>query len=84
VAAGFQIQIGAYQTEAEALRQLALVRERVPTAIAGRTGVTQLVKQGDKVFYRARYGGFDAAAWATQACSELKRLKLDCIVVKAE
>jgi D-alanyl-D-alanine carboxypeptidase len=81
---GFQIQIGAYQTEAEALRQLALVRERVPALIAGRTGVTQPVKQGDKVFYRARYGSFDAQARAAQACSEIKRLKLDCIVVRGE
>jgi hypothetical protein len=42
------------------------------------------VKQGDKLFYRARYIGFDAHAAALQACSELKRLKVDCIALKAD
>jgi D-alanyl-D-alanine carboxypeptidase len=79
----FQIQVGAYQTEAEAQRQLALVRERAASLVGGRPGLTQQVKQGDKLFYRARYGGFDAPA-AQQACGELKRLKVDCIVLKAE
>ena len=31
------------------------------------------VKRGDKVFFRARYVGFDAQAAAAGACSELKR-----------
>jgi D-alanyl-D-alanine carboxypeptidase len=79
----FQIQVGAYQSEAEAQRQLALVRERAPALVGGRPAVTQQVKQGDKLFHRARYGGFDAQA-AQQACGELKRLKVDCIVLKAE
>jgi D-alanyl-D-alanine carboxypeptidase len=84
IAGGFQIQIGAYQTEAEAQRQLALARERAPNLVGGRTALTQQVKQGDKLFYRARYAGFDAQPAAAQACSELKRLKIDCIVLKAE
>jgi D-alanyl-D-alanine carboxypeptidase len=79
----FQIQVGAYQTDAEARRQLALVRERAPSLVGDHPAVTQPVKQGDKLFYRARYGGFDAQA-AQQACSELKRLKVDCIVLKSE
>ena len=84
VAGGFQIQIGAYQTETEAQRQLALARERAPNLVGGRTALTQQVKQGDKLFYRARYAGFDAQPAAAQACAELKRLKIDCIVLKAE
>jgi D-alanyl-D-alanine carboxypeptidase len=79
----FQVQVGAYQTEAEARRQLALVRERAASLVGDRPAVTQQVKQGDKLFYRARYGGFDAQA-AQAACSELKRLKVDCIVLKSE
>ena len=83
-AGGFQIQVGAYQSEAEAQRQLALVHQRAPALVGGRTAVTQQVKQGEKQFYRARFGGFEAQAPAAQACSELKRLKMDCIVLKAE
>jgi D-alanyl-D-alanine carboxypeptidase len=84
LASGFHIQIGAYQSEADAQRQLALVRERAAAVVSARTAVTQPVKQGDKLFYRARYAGFEAHTAAAQACSEIKRLKLDCIVLKAE
>jgi D-alanyl-D-alanine carboxypeptidase len=84
ISGGFQIQVGAYQSEAEAQRQLAHVHQRAPSLLGGRSAVTQPVKQGDKQLYRARFGGFEAHAPAAQACSELKRLKMDCIVLKAE
>jgi D-alanyl-D-alanine carboxypeptidase len=79
----FQIQIGAFQSAAEAGRQLAMVRERAGGLLARGTPVTLPVQQGQKSFFRARYSGFDAPA-ATKACGELKRLKIDCLVVKAE
>jgi D-alanyl-D-alanine carboxypeptidase len=80
---GFQIQIGAFQSQAEAERQLATARERTGPLLARGAPVTQQVQQGEKVYFRARYSGFDAPT-AGKACSELKRLKIDCIVVKAE
>lgn len=80
---GFQVQIGAFQNQAEAERQLAAVRERAGSVLARSSPVTLQVQQGQKVFYRARYAGFDALA-AAQACTELKRLKVDCLVMKAE
>jgi D-alanyl-D-alanine carboxypeptidase len=79
----FLIQIGAYQSHAEAERQLATVRERTGDLLAKGGAVTQQVQQGQKVFYRARYSGFDAQT-AARACGELKRLKIDCLVMKAE
>jgi D-alanyl-D-alanine carboxypeptidase len=82
-AGGFQVQIGAYQSQAEAERQLAAVRERAGPVLSRSAPVTLQVQQGQKVFYRARYAGFDAPA-AAQACAQLKRLKVDCLVVKAE
>ena len=45
--------------------------------------MTMPVQQGQKSFFRARYAGFDASA-AAKACGELKRLKIDCLVMKAE
>jgi len=80
---GFQIQIGAFQSAAEADRKLAAVRERAGGLLAGGTPVTLPVQLGEKSFFRARYSGFDASA-AAKACGELKRLKIDCLVVKAE
>jgi len=80
---GFHIQIGAFQSQAEAERKLAAARERLPGRLADRPAVTSQVKQAGKTFFRARYGGFEAQA-AAEVCGELKRLKIDCLVVKAE
>jgi D-alanyl-D-alanine carboxypeptidase len=82
-AGGFAVQIGAFQSVAEAERQLALVRERVPGVLDRREAITQRVLQGQKVLYRARYAGFDGEA-AAGACSELKRAHIDCLVLRAE
>jgi D-alanyl-D-alanine carboxypeptidase len=79
----FHIQIGAYQSLAEAQKRLATARELAPGLLARRSPVTTQVKQGDKLFYRARFAGFEAAA-AASACAELRRLKIDCLVMKAQ
>jgi D-alanyl-D-alanine carboxypeptidase len=80
----FQIQIGAYQSQAEAERQLASVRQRAGALLGSRPPVTSEVRQGGKVFYRARYAGFDAQAAASDACGQLKRLSIDCMVMRAD
>ena len=80
----YHIQIGAFQSETEAERQLASIRQRAGSLLSDRSAVTSAVKQGDKVFYRARYAGFDAQTTAAGACVELKRLSIDCLVMKAE
>ena len=82
-AGAFHIQIGAYQSLAEAQQRLATARGLAPGLLAKRSGVTTQVKQGDKLFYRARFAGFQASA-AASACTELKRLKIDCLVMKAQ
>ena len=79
----FHIQIGAYQSLDEAQKRLASARKLAPGLLARRSPVTSEVKQGNKLFYRARFGGFEAAA-AASACTELKRLKIDCLVMKAQ
>ncbi|HJU32191.1 MAG TPA: serine hydrolase [Hyphomicrobiaceae bacterium] len=79
----FQIQIGAFQTQVEAEKRLAAAREVAPALLARRAPLTQQVKKGDKVFYRARYAGFDAKA-AADACTDLKRLKFDCLATRGE
>jgi D-alanyl-D-alanine carboxypeptidase len=79
----FHIQIGSYQSQAEAERRLASARELAPGVLASHSPVTTQFKQGAKLYFRARYAGFEAKA-AASACSELKRLKIDCLVMKAE
>ena len=79
----FHVQIGAFQTQAEAEKRLASARELAPGTLGNRTPVTTQIRQGDKLFFRARYAGFEAKT-AASACTELKRLKIDCLVMKAE
>jgi D-alanyl-D-alanine carboxypeptidase len=80
----FQVQVGAYQTPGEAERQLALVRERAGSLLGRHTPHMSQVKRGDKVYFRARYVGFDGRSAADNACSELKRLEIACLVMRAE
>jgi D-alanyl-D-alanine carboxypeptidase len=80
----FQVQIGAFQTQDEAERRLAWARERAGTLLAAHTPHMSQVRLGDKVFFRARYGGFGAKSAAAGLCTALKRLDIDCLVMKAE
>jgi D-alanyl-D-alanine carboxypeptidase len=80
---GIEIQIGAFQSASEAQRQLAWVRQRASAVIGQHEAVTQPVKQGDKLFYRARFAGFDGAA-AASACKELRALKVECLIMRSD
>lgn len=80
----FQIQIGAFRSQSEAERHLASIRQRAGTLLSKRSGVTSVFKAGEKVVYRARYAGFEAQTTAAGVCTELKRLSIDCMVMKAE
>jgi D-alanyl-D-alanine carboxypeptidase len=80
----FHIQIGAFNTKGEAERQLASVRERAATVLGAHPPYMSQVKRGDKTYFRARYVGFDAKAAAAGVCSELKRMEIECLVMKAE
>jgi D-alanyl-D-alanine carboxypeptidase len=83
-AGAFHVQIGAFKTQGEAERQLASVRQRAGSLLAERAGLTTEVRLGEKVLYRARYAGFGAQSAAALVCDELKRLSVDCLVMKAE
>ena len=83
-AGAFHIQIGAFQSQAEAERHLASIRERAGALLSNHSAVTTPHKQGEKVLYRARYAGFAAQATAASVCTELKRLSINCLVMTAE
>jgi len=83
-AGSFQIQIGAYQSEAEAQRQLALARTRLPLLLDHRAPVTQQVKHGERMIFRARYAGFEAEARAENVCQALKKVNIDCLVIRGQ
>ncbi|HEU0159549.1 MAG TPA: D-alanyl-D-alanine carboxypeptidase family protein, partial [Hyphomicrobiaceae bacterium] len=80
---GMTIQVGAFPSADEAERRLAWVRQRATAVLARHEGLTQPVKQGEKLFYRARFAGFDGAA-AASACKELRALKVECLILRAD
>ncbi len=84
VAGAYQIQIGAFQSQSEAERRLTAARARAGAALGKCTPVTHEVKQGDRTLYRARYAGFASQEPAAAACSALKRLSIDCLVLRAD
>jgi D-alanyl-D-alanine carboxypeptidase len=80
----FQIQVGAFQSQTEAERQLAAVRERAGSLLHNHAAVTTPLQRGARTIYRARYAGFQAHATAAGVCSALKRLSISCLVMAAE
>jgi D-alanyl-D-alanine carboxypeptidase len=80
----FHVQVGAYPTQGEAERQLTSVRQRAGSVLGARPPHLTQIKRGEKVFFRARYVGFNARSAADTACSELKRLEIDCLVMRAD
>jgi D-alanyl-D-alanine carboxypeptidase len=81
--AGYEIQIGAYLSAAEAERRLALVAAQATTVLASRRPARRTATVAGKVYERARFTGFDQAA-AVATCAELTRLTIPCMVVKAD
>lgn len=80
---GFQIQIGAFGSAAEAERQLVTIKSRAATVLSAKSALALPVRKGDRQLFRARFTGFDANT-AASACTELRRLAIDCFVMKAE
>jgi D-alanyl-D-alanine carboxypeptidase len=80
----FHVQVGAFHTKSEAERQLASVGARAGSILGEHAAYMSQVKRGDKVFFRARYVGFEAKDAAAGVCSDLKQMKIDCLVMKAE
>jgi D-alanyl-D-alanine carboxypeptidase len=80
---GFEIQIGAYATSEEAESRMAAARSRAPGLLEGHASVTLPVQKGERQVFRARFTSFDESV-ASSACLELRRLAIDCFVMKAE
>lgn len=80
---GFQIQVGAYASAAEAEKALVVALERSASLLSKAAPVTIPVRSGSRQLYRARFAGFDSQA-AQTTCQELRRRQIECFVAKAE
>jgi len=79
----FQVQVGAFTLEAEAQNRLGMVQQRASDLLDGHMPFTTSFMMGDEEWYRARFAGFSRES-AQAACATLKKMSLDCAVMKAE
>ena len=79
----FQVQVGAFTSEAEAENRLGMVQQRASDLLDGHMPFTTSFMRADEEWYRARFAGFSRES-AQAACAALKKMSLDCAVMKAE
>lgn len=79
----FEIQIGAYNSLADAQRALDAVFARAGGVVENHASVTQPAMKEGRQIYRARFRGFDATT-AANACGALRKQSFDCFVMTAE
>jgi D-alanyl-D-alanine carboxypeptidase len=79
---GWIIQIGAFDIERDAQRQLGSARAKASHMLDNADPFTEMVMKGDKALYRARFAGFQQKGEAEAVCKQLKLQDIDCITIK--
>jgi D-alanyl-D-alanine carboxypeptidase len=79
---GWIVQIGAFDIEREAQRQLSTAHAKAGPVLDNTDPYTEVVMKGDKTLYRARFAGFQQKDEAEAACRQLKLRDIDCITIK--
>jgi D-alanyl-D-alanine carboxypeptidase len=80
--AGWIVQIGAFDIEREAQRQLSSAQVKAGHVLDNADPFTEVVVKGDKTFYRARFAGFQKRDEAEAVCKQLKLSDIDCMTIK--
>jgi D-alanyl-D-alanine carboxypeptidase len=78
---GWVIQVGATDNEARARDLLGKARTSSPS-VAGAKPFTEPVARGGSTLFRARFGGFQEASAAENACRDLKRSGFACFATR--
>jgi D-alanyl-D-alanine carboxypeptidase len=79
---GWIVQIGAFDIEREAQRQLSTAHAKAGPVLDNADPYTEVVMKGDKALYRTRFAGFQQKDEAEAACKLLKLQNIDCITIK--
>ena len=79
----FHVQVGAFTSETEAESRLGQVKGRATNLLEGHEPVTTTFHKNTEQWYRARFAGFSQDA-AKSTCASLKKMALDCVVMRAE
>lgn len=80
VHSGWIIQIGAFESETEALQHLDAAQSKAK-ALLRADRFTETVIKGDKTLYRARFAGLEKDQ-AEATCKQLKRSDIACMALK--
>lgn len=83
VTGAFHVQVGAYTSESEAENRLGVVQSRAAELLDGHLPFTTSFTKDSSEWYRARFAGFSKGA-AQSACESLKKMSVDCVVMRAE
>ena len=78
---GWIIQVGAYESEAEAREKLGSAQSKAAALLQKTEAYTERTTKGDKTYFRARFAGFDRDR-AEAACKRLKREDIACMALK--
>jgi D-alanyl-D-alanine carboxypeptidase len=78
---GWIIQVGAYESEAEAKEKLSSAQSKAAPLLQKTEAYTERTTKGDKTYFRARFAGFDRDR-AEAACKRLKREDIACMPLK--
>ena len=79
---GWIVQVGALESESEALQRIDAARSQARGLLAKADPFTEpVVAKGDKKLYRARFAGLDRDQ-AEAVCRTLKRSDISCITVR--
>jgi D-alanyl-D-alanine carboxypeptidase len=79
--ASWVIQVGAFDSQTEAIERLSTVQNGAKALLAEAIPLTERVEKGDKTMYRARFTGLEKDQ-AETACKNLKRSDIPCMLLK--
>jgi D-alanyl-D-alanine carboxypeptidase len=79
---GWVVQVASTPSKEQALAVLEATSSRAGNILSNALPFTELFELKGTVFHRARYGGFTTKTAAFDACSALKRKKIDCYAVQ--
>jgi D-alanyl-D-alanine carboxypeptidase len=79
----FHVQVGAYTSESDAENRLGVVQQEAGDLLEGHLPFTTSFTKDGTDWYRARFAGFSKSD-AQIACDALKKMLVDCVVMKAE
>ena len=80
LATSWKIQIGAFPDKNLAEAKLTAMRGSAVPGLADKQSYTMVFQQGTKIYYRARFAGFDETS-AKQACAVIKKQGGNCTEV---